>query len=139
MVFKKQVHKLIFLYILFAILATFTNIAFQKLSLHFYSNTYSLYVAMIVGTGAGLVLKYILDKVYIFSYVTKNLSHDFVKFLLYSLMGVLTTIIFWGFEILFDYLFPYENAKFVGAIIGLTIGYTTKFFLDRRFVFKNES
>lgn len=44
---------------------------------------------------------------------------------------------FWVFEVAFDVLFDSEHAKYVGAVIGLTIGYTSKFYLDRKFVFRS--
>jgi len=50
-------------------------------------------------------------------------------------MGVFTTIIFWGTEIAFDILFQDPNAKYLGAVIGLSIGYVIKYFLDKRYVF----
>ena len=51
-------------------------------------------------------------------------------------MGVFTTLIFWGFEILFDKLFEHELSKYAGAVIGLSIGYIVKYNLDKKFVFK---
>jgi putative flippase GtrA len=102
-----------------------------------YGGFLSLYVAMFIGTVAGLVLKYILDKKYIFFHTPKSKRDDRRKFFLYSLMGLFTTFIFWGFEIGFDALFVNENAKYVGAVIGLSIGYVVKYFLDKKFVFKD--
>ncbi len=91
---------------------------------------------MFFGTLAGLILKYILDKKYIFYHKPKNKKDDGKKFALYSLMGVFTTFIFWGFEIGFDFAFHSEIAKYIGAILGLSIGYVVKYFLDKKFVFK---
>jgi putative flippase GtrA len=50
-------------------------------------------------------------------------------------MGVCTTLIFWMFEISFEYMFEFSSAKYYGATIGLSIGYTMKYFLDKKFVF----
>jgi len=50
-------------------------------------------------------------------------------------MGVFTTFVFWGFEIVFDYLF---DKKYTGAIVGLLIGYIIKYNLDKKFVFKSK-
>jgi len=124
-------------YALFALLSTIVNIGFQYLSFLIYEGFLSLYLAMFVGTLAGLVLKYILDKKYIFFHTPKSKKDDGKKFMLYSLMGVFTTFIFWGFEIAFDYIYESEGAKYIGAVIGLTIGYVVKYFLDKRFVFTN--
>lgn len=126
-----------FRYVLFAIISTLVNLAFQYLSFLLYSGFLSLYLAMFMGTLAGLILKYILDKKYIFFHETKSKKDDGKKFLLYSLMGVFTTFIFWAFEIGFDYFLAFESAKYLGAVVGLSIGYIVKYNLDKKFVFKD--
>ena len=124
-------------YTLFALLSTAINMLFQYMSFLIYDGFLSLYVAMFAGTLAGLVLKYILDKKYIFFHTPKDKKDDGKKFILYSFMGVFTTFIFWGFEIGFDFVFESENAKYYGGILGLAIGYVVKYFLDKKFVFKD--
>lgn len=91
---------------------------------------------MSIGTIAGLIVKYILDKRYIFYYQTQKNIEDVIKFFIYSCMGIITTLIFWGTEILFYTLWQHGISKYIGAIIGLTIGYVTKYQLDKRYVFK---
>jgi putative flippase GtrA len=125
-------------YILFAILATGINIGAQYISLSIYSERYSIYLAMFWGTIAGLIVKYILDKKYIFQFQTKTIKEDSSKFFLYSIMGVLTTLIFWGFELTFNFLLSFDSGKYVGAVIGLSIGYLTKYQLDKKYVFVRE-
>jgi len=122
-------------YALFALISTGVNLLFQYLSFSFYDGVASLYVAMFVGTVAGLVAKYILDKNWIFYHTPKDKKDDAKKFMRYSFMGIFTTIIFWGTEMVFYYWIPTPNAKYVGAMVGLSIGYVIKYFLDRRFVF----
>ncbi len=128
---------LAFRYTLFAALSTVANLLVQVVSFWLYSGAASLYVAMIAGTFSGLVLKYILDKKYIFFHTPENRKDESKKFLLYTLMGVITTAIFWGFEIGFHWAFESEHAKYAGAVIGLGIGYLLKYFLDKRFVFRS--
>jgi putative flippase GtrA len=122
-------------YIIFASIATFCNLLFQYCSFFIYSDFAALYIAIFFGTLAGLVVKYVLDKKFIFYHEVKDKKDDAKKFALYSLMGVFTTVIFWGTEILFDALYIDPNAKYVGAVIGLSIGYVIKYFLDKRYVF----
>ena len=124
-------------YALFAVVATVTNIATQYCSLVIYSSTFGLYLAMALGTLTGLFVKYVLDKKYIFYHTAKNMQDNFFKFIVYSFMGVFTTVVFWGTELLFHHLFSFEEAKFVGAVVGLTIGYVTKYHLDKKYVFIN--
>jgi len=126
-----------FKYTIFAIISTIFNLSFQYLSFMLYNDIFALYVAMLMGTLAGLLVKYILDKKYIFFYEIQTKQEDGKKFLLYSLMGIFTTVIFWCFEIGFDYFFEHENIKYIGALIGLFIGYVIKYFLDKNFVFKD--
>lgn len=122
-------------YIIFAIIATITNIAVQAICFNFYKGPFSLQVAIIFGTASGLVLKYLLDKKFVFSHSTENLKAEGQTFTLYTLMGVFTTIIFWGIEWLFYLFLQFDWAKYLGAIIGLSIGYIIKFYLDKKFVF----
>jgi putative flippase GtrA len=90
---------------------------------------------MFCGTLAGLIVKYVLDKKFIFYHQVTDKKDDAKKFALYSLMGVFTTIIFWGTEITFDALYQSSYAKYIGAVLGLSIGYVIKYFLDKKFVF----
>jgi putative flippase GtrA len=122
-------------YTIFAAISTLFNLLFQHLSFLVHTGFGSLYVAMLFGTLAGLVVKYILDKRFIFYHTPKDKKDDAKKFKLYSLMGVFTTIIFWGTEVAFNTLSQDPNAKYVGAVIGLSIGYVIKYFLDKKYVF----
>ena len=122
-------------YIIFALISTLFNLLFQYFSFLAYNGFASLYVAMFIGTLVGLIVKYVLDKKFIFYHEVKDKKDDAKKFALYSLMGIFTTIIFWGTEIAFDHLLQDPNAKYLGAVIGLSIGYVIKYFLDKKFVF----
>lgn len=123
-------------YIIFAFLSTLVNLGVQYLSEMLYQGQFHLYVAMIAGTGSGFVLKYLLDKYFVFNYSATSKSEEAKTVFLYGLMAIVTTIIFWGSELLFDTMIEAEWGKYLGAVIGLTIGYITKYFLDKRFVFK---
>lgn len=122
-------------YIVFAIIATAVNLLFQYVSFMVYDGMGAIYIAMLLGTLSGLIVKYILDKKWIFNYHANTKKDDATKFALYSFMGVFTTTIFWLTELAFDYAFAHEYAKYVGAVVGLSIGYTVKYFLDKKFVF----
>ena len=130
--------KLATVYALLALLATICNIGTQDLFLLLYHGPYDILLSVMVGTGAGLIVKYVLDKRYIFRFKADNMAHDGQVFLLYSLMGVLTTFIFWGFEFTFHVLFQTDLMRYTGGVIGLVIGYLAKYELDRRFVFRKD-
>ena len=93
---------------------------------------------MLVGTLVGLVIKYILDKNYIFYIKTKTQEENLKKFVLYTFTGLSTTAIFWGTEIAFNIFWNKEYAKFIGAFVGLSIGYIIKYNLDKKYVFSDE-
>lgn len=90
---------------------------------------------MAVGTLAGLLVKYVLDKLYIFHYTAGSLFEDGRTFILYSCMGLFTTLVFWGTELAFDMLFEARSSRYLGAAVGLGLGYWLKYHLDKRFVF----
>lgn len=122
-------------YALFAAIATIANIGGQDISLTIYGGSFSLFTSMVFGTAVGLVVKYALDKRYIFQFKAENLHHERRTFYLYAAMGLATTVIFWSFEFGFDYVFDSKTMRYVGGILGLAIGYYSKYQLDRRFVF----
>lgn len=122
-------------YSFFAAIATIVNLVTQESTLRFYHGAKQVTVSILFGTATGLLVKYVLDKKYIFQFKPKNVQHDSKTFFLYCLMGLVTTAIFWGFEGGFEYFFHDKTLRFVGAIIGLAIGYVIKYFLDKKLVF----
>jgi putative flippase GtrA len=123
-------------YSFLALLATTFNLIVQYVSFIMYSGESSIYWAMVLGTLTGLVSKYFMDKHYIFKQGSSNTKKSSPQFFLYSMTGVLTTCLFWGTELSFDILFESENAKYVGAALGLGLGYYIKYQLDKKYVFK---
>ena len=120
------------LYAFFAALATAVNLLSQGASLALYRGTLSLPLAMGLGTATGLAIKYLLDKRWIF----KDRSGGHMrKFSVYTLMGIFTTGLFWATELAFNALGPDLHLRFLGAALGLAMGYAAKYQLDRRFVF----
>lgn len=128
--------KLAMLYTACAIVATLCNILTQDICNYLYSGDFSILISIIMGTGFGLVVKYILDKKYIFQYKTETAGHNRHIFFLYTVMGILTTFIFWGFEFGFHYIFETKEMRYLGGILGLMIGYICKYYLDKHYVFR---
>ena len=125
-------------YSLFACFATCANLLAQEISIRLYVGVSALIIAMAAGTVAGWVSKYLLDKHYIFAFKASSYGEDLIKFLAYGLTGILTTSIFWGFELTFEYLFNTKLARYLGAVIGLSIGYVVKYHLDKYYVFSEQ-
>ena len=92
--------RLIVLYIVFAFIATLGNLGAQRISLSLFEEL-GLTFAIGMGTLIGLIIKYILDKRWIFGDLTVGISDNTRKFALYSIMGVSTTLIFWASETIF--------------------------------------
>ena len=126
-------------YALFAAIATAFNIGAQDVVTRSYSGAFDILASVIVGTGVGLVVKYSLDKRYIFHFRARSVAHDTQTFALYTVMGLATTVIFWGFEFAFHYIFETKEMRYLGGVIGLAIGYLTKYHLDKRYVFRTEA
>ena len=116
-----------------------SNLAAQALVMFFDNNSHMMLLSMLVGTGVGLVTKYILDKRYIFIFKAENLAHDGGLFLLYSVMGIVTTALFWIIEYGFHWIFAAELMRYIGGAIGLIMGYLIKYRLDKQFVFVNKN
>lgn len=122
-------------YAAFAIVATSGNLATQRLVMQVAEPALAFQLAVLAGTLVGLVIKYALDKRWIFADPSQGMAAHGRRFSLYALMGVVTTAIFWGTETLFWFTWQTHLARETGAILGLSVGYVAKYQLDRRYVF----
>lgn len=95
----------------------------------------SVEVFILFGTAAGLSLRYLLEKRYIFAFKSNDIAHDGLLFVLYTFMGVFMTAIFWGVEYAFNLLFGTDTMRYFGGVIGLVIGFYVKYQLDKEYVF----
>ncbi|WP_435311998.1 GtrA family protein [Primorskyibacter sedentarius] len=122
-------------YVAFAVIATLANLGAQRIVLSLGEGVAIFVAAVFWGTLVGLVVKYMLDKRWIFADHSTGLANHGRKFSLYTAMGIVTTAIFWGSETLFWLLWKTDLMRETGAVLGLGIGYFVKFRLDRRYVF----
>jgi putative flippase GtrA len=122
-------------YALFALVSMAANLASQKIVWCLYDGPFSIPLAVCIGTGVGLIVKYALDKGWIFRYEHRSVVHGIQTFARYVVMGLATTAIFWAMEFSAQALFHSEKARLAGAAFGLTLGYIAKYQLDKRFVF----
>jgi putative flippase GtrA len=125
------------LYMLFASFSTLINIGSQMVSMWVYKESYAVEISILVGTVSALPLRYVLEKRYIFSFKSHNIKTDGQLFLLYSLMGIFTTAIFWVTEYAFHLILADESMRYLGGVIGLVIGFYVKYRLDKKYVFVN--
>ncbi|MCB1405633.1 MAG: GtrA family protein [Rhodobacteraceae bacterium] len=126
---------LILRYGVFAVIATLVNLGGQRMVLALGETPLLYATAVITGTGLGLVVKYVLDKRWIFADASTGLRAHSRKFSLYTAMGLITTAIFWATETVFWWLWQTHSAREIGAVLGLAVGYVVKYQLDKRFVF----
>ncbi len=126
---------LVLRYAAFAAMATAANLGAQRLTLEATNHPSRLGLALAVGTGVGLVVKYALDKRWIFGDRSSGAKAHARRFGGYTLMGVATTVIFWGMELGFWSIWKTDLMRELGAVLGLGIGYVVKYHLDKRFVF----
>jgi putative flippase GtrA len=125
-------------YVLFAVVSTIVNLVTQEFVFRL-SPIRPLAVSILAGTAMGFIVKYILDKNWIFYDRYTSHHHEIRKVALYGLFSVMTTLIFWGFEVAFWSAWQTSAAKYTGAVLGLSVGYAAKYMLDRKFVFRERS
>lgn len=133
--------RLAIVYAIIALIATAANLGAQALTVQALTvqaatGAWQIEVSVLVGTAVGLVAKYVLDKIFIFRFKADDAAHDLQTFILYTAMGVVTTLVFWGFEFGFYSAFQDKSLRYLGGLIGLAIGYWAKYHLDKRFVFR---
>lgn len=124
-------------YTLSAVISTAINIGSQMVSNWVYTGPFAVEISILVGTAMGLPLRYFLEKKYIFDFTSKNLAQDGKLFVFYSAMGVITTLIFWGTEYAFHLIYDTDLMRYLGGIIGLSVGFYIKYQLDKKYVFVN--
>jgi len=127
--------QLVLRYGAFAILAALANLLTQRLVLAMTDAPIGYGLALVSGTGIGLLLKFILDKRWIFFDAVQSARAETGKFWRYTLTGIGTTLLFWATETWFWYVWQSDLMREAGAILGLAIGYVIKYNLDKRFVF----
>lgn len=122
-----------------AVAATIANIGSQWLIVSvFGGSTFVIYASVFIGTAVGLVAKYVMDKFLIFRDSTAG-REAVTQMTLYLATGVLTTFLFWSIELAFHYAYDSDRMRYVGGIVGLAAGYTLKYILDSRFVFREQA
>ncbi len=122
------------LYALFCALAIAVNLGLQFGAVRWLGLGY--WPALLIGTGGGLVFKYVLDRNYIFNASGVGAAKDATRFVLYAGFGVFTTAVFWSAEWLGHRCLAGEAGRYVGGALGLCFGYGLKYWMDSRWVFR---
>lgn len=125
-------------YIAFAILSSLTNIGTQWAAGKALPAITPIFVSILLGTGVGFAVKYVLDKKFVFLDTYTDHLNELRKVVLYGLFSVGTTALFWAVELSAFALWRTEAAKFAGAAVGLALGNFIKYRLDRTWVFPSD-
>jgi hypothetical protein len=80
--------RLAIVYTIIALIATTANLGAQELTVRTWHGAFQVVISVLVGAGVGLVVKYVLDKIFIFRFRAASALHDLHTFILYTAMGV---------------------------------------------------
>lgn len=127
---------LVIRYALFAGIATILNLISQSMVFQVIPGKVGFYLGMATGIGTGLIVKYILDKRWIFFDTSSGIKQNARQFMVYSFFGMITTVLFLATEIGFDYLFGTHTMRLLGGGLGLILGYWVKYQLDCKYTFR---
>ena len=153
MVEENNMKKQLVLYLIFAAFMIALNYLIQKLNQivfapficgstgffqTFYCSTDPFNMPELIGSilavGITYIIKFFLDKYIVFKRTQNKLKQTSLEFIKYFGFAILTTVENVGIQFL---LTNYMNTPLEASlIIALSIGYLTKFFLDRKYVFK---
>lgn len=90
-------------------------------------------IGSIIAVGITYVIKFFFDKFIVFQKKSTDIKETSQEFVKYFLFAILTTVENIGIQFIFTNFLgtPLE----ISFIVALSIGYITKFFLDRKYVF----
>jgi putative flippase GtrA len=154
----KKFSKQAILYGVFAVLMVLLNILIQHLNIiwlapfvekyfgsidlirTYYLSTepvnYLELVGSVIAVGITYIVKFLLDKFIVFEKKELKLKDTSEEFTKYFIFAILTTLENIGIQFILGVITNW--ALTIRIIIALTAGYTTKFFLDRKYVFHAE-
>ncbi|MFX1287712.1 MAG: GtrA family protein [Promethearchaeota archaeon] len=155
---QSNVKKQILIYFIFAACMITLNYALQKInqiiiapyicsnlgSIEFFQILYcsttpinmSELIGSIVAVGITYIIKFFLDKYIVFKKSSLKIKETSQEFLKYFGFAILTTIENVGIQFILTNFFnsPLE----ISFLVALSIGYLTKFFLDKKYVFTKD-
>jgi putative flippase GtrA len=134
---------MIILYLVFAALTIALNLGvftFCKwfLEKNITAEKYQIYIkyfSKLAGIAAGFVVKYALDKIYVFDDISQNVAEEVKKVGIYGLFSVFTTVLLFLISEVIERNVNWKHKTHIAWLIGLIVGYVIKFFLDKTFVF----
>ena len=96
----------------------------------------SQFIGSVFAVGITYLIKFFLDKFLVFKAMSKKLKQASKEFIKYFMFAILTTLENLGIQFVLTNFFG--TILELSVFIALSIGYLTKFFLDRTYVFQNK-
>ena len=125
----------LFLYYAFALVAVGLNVLVQHLVFISLTHSHAIFIAMLIGAAVALVAKYFLDRKFVF---LKTSSANRRELFWYALTGGLITIVFFVAEYVIWDAYKTGLARDIGIVVGMLLGYTLKYFIDKHLVFSDK-
>jgi len=113
------------------------NILIQFLSVQIYRGIFFIELSIIIATLLTMPTRYFIEKNYVFYGLQK--SSDSLSFSMYTFSAIVSTIIFWSIEYSFHLIYYSDLLRYLGGILGLSIGFIIKFFIDKLYIFNTLS
>ncbi|ACV69116.1 GtrA family protein [Desulfohalobium retbaense] len=123
------------LYATFVAVGIVTNLGIQVTVAAALTTPLKIYLGMGLGALGSMVVKFHLDRRYIFSCGPGSLRQKGRQFAFYSLFGVVNILCFWTAELTFHFLFQPAAMRYLGALLGLVVGHSLKYRMDKHLVF----
>ncbi len=125
---------LILRYAAFALVATISHLATQRLILQFGRATVQFVGAVGAGASVGLEINCFLGKRWIFSDLETGVKNHSRKFSICIAIGLVTTAIFWSTETAIWLVWQTDMMGELVTILGLSVCYVVMYSLDSRHV-----
>tara|TARA_B100000989_G_scaffold299003_1_gene291845 strand:- start:5206 stop:5595 length:390 start_codon:yes stop_codon:yes gene_type:complete len=123
-------------YILVSLISIIANIALQILFLEVYTKMYRVELSIIIATALTMPARYVLERKFIFSRI--RYSSDTKSFLVYTFSACIATVIFIVTEYVFHLVFANDALRYLGGMIGLSLGFYFKFWFDTLKVYEGK-
>lgn len=125
-------------YVLFAVVSGIANLGAQEIVVRLLP-LWPVMVSVLAGTGIGFFVKYVLEKRWVFLDEYETHAAEIRKLAIYGFFGIGTTILFWSVEMGAWHIWQTSEAKYAGAVVGLSLGNWIKYLLDKHYVFGRRS
>ena len=113
-----------------------SQISWEFIQTYYCPEFYRIIFSNLLGVVVGYIVKFILDKFVVFEKRKTNLKQTSREFIKYFALALVTTAINLGIQLLLIHFAGFTGPlEIVALVISLSVGYTIKYLLDRKYVF----